>query len=116
MNLQRNNYSDLYLKANIVSNHCLHNRTRIRTYLRENPHLQLFTLQQIEDCFLKCDKQRVGQITRRSLILKLAKNNVSVTQHLLNNILQDLQLNQGELPTNDTILVYKHLVDIIDIF
>ena len=44
MNLQRNNYSDLYLKANITSNHCLHNRARIRTYLRENPHLQLFTL------------------------------------------------------------------------
>lgn len=37
-------------------------------------------------------------------------------QHLLNNILQDLQLNQSEIPNDDTILVFKNLVDIIEIF
>lgn len=39
MNLQRNNYNQLYLKANQVSPHCLQNRNRIRIYLRENPNL-----------------------------------------------------------------------------
>lgn len=116
MNLQRNNYNSLYLKANQLSNHMQVNKQRIRHYLRENPNLQLRTLQQLEDAFLKADKQRTGQITRKTFILKLAKNNISVSQHLLNNMMYDMQLNPSEEATDETILVYKHLVDIIDIF
>lgn len=58
----------------------------------------------------------MGQISRRTFILKLAKNNVSVPQHLLNNILLDMQLNPSEQPSDETILVYKNLVDISNIF
>lgn len=39
MNLKRNNYNELYLKANTTSKHCLQNKDRIKMYLRENPHL-----------------------------------------------------------------------------
>ena len=39
-----------------------------------------------------------------------------MSQHLLNNMMYDMQLNPSEEATDDTILVYKHLVDIIDIF
>lgn len=39
MNLQRNNYNQLYLKANQLSHQLLQNKDRIRTYLRETPHL-----------------------------------------------------------------------------
>jgi hypothetical protein len=60
MNLQRNTYNDLYLRANQVSPYILQNKQRIRTYLREAPGLQLRHLQQIETCFLKCDKTRTG--------------------------------------------------------
>lgn len=47
--------------------------------------------------------------------MKLAKNNVRVPEHLLHNILQDLQLDPAESPSDDTVLVYKNLVEIIDI-
>ena len=70
----------------------------------------------MESCFLKCDKNRQGQVTRRNFILKLAKNNVKIPQNLLNNILSDIQLNSTEEPKDETILVYKHLIDIINIF
>lgn len=49
-------------------------------------------------------------------MLKLAKNNIKVSEHLLNNLLQDIQLNPNEWPNDDTILVYKNLTEIIDIF
>ena len=49
-------------------------------------------------------------------MLKLAKNNIKVSEHLLNNLLQDIQLNPQEWPNDDTILVYKNLTEIIDIF
>jgi len=70
----------------------------------------------MEQCFFKCDKNRTGQISRRAFLLKLAKNNISIPQHLVNNILDDMQLVPGELATDDSILVYKNLIDIIDIF
>ena len=76
MNLMKNNYNEIYLKANKVGNFILANKQRIRTYLRETPNLQLRTLQQLEQCFLKSDKDRTGQITRRAFMLKLAKNNI----------------------------------------
>lgn len=60
MNLQKNNYNELYLKANQHSRYLLQNKQRIRTYLRETPNLQLRTLQQLEQAFLKCDKLRTG--------------------------------------------------------
>jgi Ca2+-binding EF-hand superfamily protein len=116
MNLPRNDYNHLYLQANQLSGYMQQNIHRIRTYLRETTNLQLQTLQDFASCFLKCDKQRSGQITRRAFILKLAKNNTQAPQHLMNNILQDIQLNQREAPTDNTILVYKHLIDIIEIF
>ena len=78
MNLMKNNYNEIYLKANKVGNFILANKQRIRVYLRETPNLQLRTLQQLEQCFLKCDKERTGQITRRAFMLKLAKNNIQV--------------------------------------
>ncbi len=65
---------------------------------------------------MKCDKGRTGQITRAAYLIKLAKNNIRVTEHLLNNLLQDLQLNASEYPNDDTILVYKNLQEIIKIF
>ena len=34
----------------------------------------------------------------------------------MNNILEDMQLVPGEDPDDETVLVYKHLIDIIDIF
>jgi hypothetical protein len=49
-------------------------------------------------------------------MLKLAKNNVKVSGHLLNNLIQDLQLNQAEETRDSTILLYKNLTEIIDIF
>lgn len=45
MNLQRNNYNSLYLKANQLTNHMQVNKHRIRQYLRENSNLQFRTLQ-----------------------------------------------------------------------
>lgn len=39
-----------------------------------------------------------------------------MSEHLLNNLLQDIQLNPGEWPNDSTILVYKNLTEIIDIF
>lgn len=44
MNLMKNNYNEIYLKANKVGNFILVNKQRIRTYLRETPNLQLRTL------------------------------------------------------------------------
>jgi hypothetical protein len=41
---------------------------------------------------------------------------VKVPEHLLHNILQDLQLDSAEPPCDDTLLVYKNLTEIIDIF
>ena len=93
----------------------LHNKSRIQRYLRE-ANLQLLTLQHLQTCFLKCDKHRTGQTSRKKFILKLAKNNVRVPEHLLNNLLLDMQLNPGEWPNDETILVYKSLTEIIDIF
>lgn len=116
MVLPRNDYNLMYLKANTLSNFILNNKQRIKTYLREVPGLQLRTLQQMEQCFMKCDKNRTGQISRRAFLLKLAKNNISIPQHLVNNILDDMQLVPGEVATDDSILVYKNLIDIIDIF
>ena len=46
----------------------------------------------------------------------MAKNNVQVSEHLLNNILRDMQLDHGEEPSDRTIVVYKHLKDIIAIY
>jgi hypothetical protein len=45
----------------------------------------------------------------------LAKNNVIISEHLLNNLLIDMQLDSTQL-TEDAILVYKNLVDLIEIF
>jgi hypothetical protein len=39
-----------------------------------------------------------------------------MSEHLLNNILQDMQLDPDEQSTDKTILVYKNLIDIIYIF
>ena len=49
-------------------------------------------------------------------MVKLAKNNIQVQSHLLNNLLQDISLNPKEPLTDDSILLYKHLVDVIEVF
>ena len=115
LNLRKNNQNLIYLKANQMSMKSLQNKQRIQRYLRE-AQIQLLTLQHLQECFLKCDKQRTGQIQRKAFLLKLAKNNIKVSEHLLNNLLQDIQLNPGEWPNDSTILVYKNLTEIIDIF
>lgn len=55
LNLHRNKYSTLYLKANQISEHILADKTRIQHYLRQS-NLNLHTFQKFEECFLKCDK------------------------------------------------------------
>ena len=92
LNLQKNNYNQLYLKANRMSSHILANKQRIQAYLRES-NLNLATFQKLEECFLKCDKNGTGQITSKQFIIKMAKNNVKIEQHLLNNLLADIALN-----------------------
>jgi hypothetical protein len=47
--------------------------------------------------------------------MKLAKNNVILSEHLLNNLLLDMQLDSTEI-ADDALLVYKNLVDLIEIF
>jgi hypothetical protein len=59
LNLRKNEQHDIYLKANQISMKSLHNKDRIRRYLRET-NLQLQTLYQLQTCFLKCDKSRTG--------------------------------------------------------
>ena len=115
LNLRKNDQHQIYLKANQMSTKSRHNKLRIQRYLRE-ANLQLLTLQHLQTCFLKCDKNRTGQITRKAFCLKLAKNNLKVSEHLLNNLMADIQLNPAECPNDDTILVYKNLCEIIDIF
>lgn len=52
----------------------------------------------------------------KKFMVKLAKNNIQVQSHLLNNLLQDISLNPKEPLTDDSILIYKHLVDVIEVF
>jgi hypothetical protein len=61
LNLRKNNQNLIYLKANQMSIKSLQNKQRIQRYLRE-AQIQLLTLQHLQECFLKCDKQRTGQI------------------------------------------------------
>ena len=53
-------------------------------------------MKQLQNCFMRCDKQRNGQCTKKSLLMKLAKYHVKLPEDLLENLLEDIALPVGK--------------------
>jgi len=55
-----------------MSNKMIMNRDRIRKYIKASP-LDYLTIKKLDDLFVRCDKQRTGQIPKQKFLGKLAK-------------------------------------------
>jgi Ca2+-binding EF-hand superfamily protein len=89
-------------------------KDRIRNYLKK-VSVEFNTMKAAQDAFLRCDHERTGQVKKIDFLESLSENNIRLPKSLLTNVLEDMQLNRNDT-SDDAVLIYKNLCDIISIF
>lgn len=77
--------------------------------------VDIMHLNAINGAFLDCDEDRVGVITKKNLLLKIAELHLQFPADFLFNLIQDLQENPDEA-NEETRLRYDNLKNIMEIY
>lgn len=72
-------------------------------------------MNQLRTTFLRCDKDRSGQVRKDIFLQKLAKYNINLPSQFLSSLLEDIAIDPKDF-SPDAILVYKYLLDVGQIF